>query len=455
MKILIIGSGKVGSTIANTLSLEKFDIDIIDREELNFGSITNTVTKIKGDVLDENFMLNFDLEKYDYAIIATDIDKTNLIMASIFKGLDVKIILRLDEMENISEIGIIKNSLPNVVNIFNISLESAKLATKLIGSSNYYEADYFGKGKIEVTGHYIDMDEEFENLKIKDIGSLSTILVVGILREGDLIVPDGETLLKSGDYMYLMGLSSDIRNFKFSHFGIKEREEVRDVVIASGDMTFNRMISNLENINLKIIEPNREKFEDLRRNLPRAFVVNKSLKNDKIFQEENISRDAVFISMTESDELNIVLGLLARSHGISRNIIIQGDNNYDSILESLGIYRVIDPKVLVANEIIKAINTDMKVSINYMFGGKAQVYEIKIPDDFVYIGKKLSEIDLHREIIIGGIIRYDNSAVIPRGNTKIEKGDRLVIFSTNESRKELEELIDPTLKKSIFDFFRR
>ena len=140
---------------------------------------------------------------------------------------------------------------------------------------------------------------------------------------------------------------------------------------------------------------------------------------------------------------------------ISKNIVIQKDNNYDTILESLGIYRVIDPKVIVANEIIKAINTDMKVSINYMFGGKAQVYEIKIPDDFVYIGKKLSEINLHKEIIIGGIIRYDNSAVIPRGNTKIEKGDRLVIFSTNESRKELEELIDPSLKKSIFDFFRR
>ncbi|MGF0095191.1 NAD-binding protein [Peptoniphilus sp. SGI.035] len=455
MKILIIGSGKVGSTIANTLSLEKFEIDVVDRDELNFEKITNTVTKIRGDVLDENFVLTMDLESYDYAIIATDSDKTNLIMASIFKNLNVKIILRLDEMENISEIGIIKNSLPNVVNIFNRSLECAKLATKLIGSSNYYEADYFGKGKIEVTGHYIDMDEEFENLKIRDIGSLSTILVVGILREGDLIVPDGETILKSGDYMYLMGLSGDIRNFKYSHFEIKEKEEVRDVVIASGDMTFNRIISNLENVNLKIIEPNREKFEDFRKKLNRAFVVNKNLKNDKIFIEENISKDAAFISMTDSDELNIVLGLMARNHGISKNIIIQNDNNYDNILESLGIYRVIDPKVIVANEIIKAINTDMKVSINYMFGGKAQVYEIKIPDDFIYIGKKLSEINLHREIIIGGIIRYDNSAVIPRGNTRIEKGDRLVIFSTNESRKELEELIDPTLKKSIFDFFRR
>ncbi|OLR65238.1 NAD-binding protein [Peptoniphilus porci] len=455
MKILIIGSGKVGSTIANTLSLEKFEIDVVDRDELNFEKITNTVTKIKGDVLDEDFVLTMDLESYDYAIIATDSDKTNLIMASIFKDLSVKIILRLDEMENISEIGIIKNSLPNIVNIFNRSLECAKLATKLIGSSNYYEADYFGKGKIEVTGHYIDMDEEFENLKIKEIGSLSTILVVGILREGDLIVPDGETILKSGDYMYLMGLSRDIRNFKYSHFEIKEKEEVRDVVIASGDMTFNRIIANLENVNLKIIEPNREKFEDFRKKLNRAFVVNKNLKNDKIFKEENISKDAVFISMTDSDELNIVLGLMARNHGISRNVIIQRDNNYDNILESLGIYRVIDPKVIVANEIIKSINTDMKVSINYMFGGKAQVYEIKIPDDFIYIGKKLSEINLHREIIIGGIIRYDNSAVIPRGNTRIEKGDRLVIFSTNESRKELEELIDPTLKKSIFDFFRR
>ncbi len=421
MKILIIGSGKVGSTIAKTLSLEKFEVDLVDRDEKNFEEITNKVNKIRADVLEEDFVINNDLSKYDYAIIATDSDKTNLIMASIFKGLDVKIILRLDEMENIFEIGIIKNSLPNVVNVFNLSLETAKLVTKLIGSTEYYEADYFGKGKIEVTGHYIDMDEEFENQKIRDIGSLSF----------------------------------DIRNFKHAHFEIKEKEDQREVVIASGDYNFNRIISNLENINLKILEPDREKFENYRRNINRAFVVNKKLKNDKIFKEEDISKDGVFISMTESDELNIVLGLLARSHGISKNIVIQKDNNYDTILESLGIYRVIDPRVIVANEIIKAINTDMKVSINYMFGGKAQVYEIKIPDDFVYIGKKLSEINLHKEIIIGGIIRYDNSAVIPRGNTKIEKGDRLVIFSTNESRKELEELIDPSLKKSIFDFFRR
>ena len=183
MKILIIGSGKVGSTIAKALSLEKFEVDLVDRDEKNFEEITNKVNKIRADVLEEDFVINNDLSKYDYAIIATDSDKTNLIMASIFKGLDVKIILRLDEMENISEIGIIKNSLPNVVNVFNLSLETAKLVTKLIGSTEYYEADYFGKGKIEVTGHYIDMDEEFENQKIRDIGSLSSILVVGILRE--------------------------------------------------------------------------------------------------------------------------------------------------------------------------------------------------------------------------------------------------------------------------------
>ena len=75
MKILIIGSGKVGSTIANTLSLEKFDIDVVDRVEENFGNITNTVNKIKGDVLDEKFILKINLDSYDYAIIATDSDK--------------------------------------------------------------------------------------------------------------------------------------------------------------------------------------------------------------------------------------------------------------------------------------------------------------------------------------------------------------------------------------------
>ena len=139
------------------------------------------------------------------------------------------------------------------------------------------------------------MDEEFENQKIRGIGSLSTILVVGILREGELIVPDGETVLKSGDYIYLMGLSFDIRNFKHAHFKIKEKEDQREVVIASGDYNFNRIISNLENINLKILEPDREKFENYRRNINRAFVVNKKLKNDKILKEEDISKDCVVV----------------------------------------------------------------------------------------------------------------------------------------------------------------
>jgi len=454
MKILIIGSGKVGSTIANTLSLEKYEIDIIDRYEENFHNITNNVNKIRGDILEENFLDNLDLASYHYIIIATDSDKTNLIIASMLKDLDSKIILRLDEMENISEINYIKEALGNIVNVFNQSLECAKLAIKLIGNSKYYKADYFGKGKIEVAGHLVDGDE-FENQKLKNIGSLSTMLVVAILRNGELIVPDGETTLVQNDYIYLMGLSNDIRNFKYKHFEIRKKEEEIDVVIASGDELFNTIISNLNNVNLKIIEPNREKFIRFRNKINNAFVVNRSLKNDNFFDDENISNNAVFISNTYNDELNVVLGVMAKNHGIERNIVFQYDNNYLKTLDFLDIQTIIDPRVLIANEIIKTISDDMKVSINFMFGGKAQVYEIRIPDNFKYIGMRLSEIDLHKEIIIGGIIRYDNSAVIPRGNTKIEKGDRLVIFCTNESRKELEKIIHPDLKNSIFEFFRR
>lgn len=455
MKILIIGSGKVGSTIANTLSLEKYKIDIIDRFEENFSNITSAVNKIKGDILDENFINTLDLESYDYSIVATDSDKTNLIITSILKDLDTKIILRLDEMENISEINYIKSNFKNIENVFNTSLESAKLAIKLIGNSNYYKADYFGKGKIEVAGHLVDIEDEFANHKLKDIGAISTMLVVAILRNGNLIVPHGDIELFPGDYIYLMGLSKDIRNFKYKYFEIKEKEEDIEVLIASGNEIFNSLISNLKNVNLKIIEPKRNKFTSMRNKISNAFVVNRSLKNDNFFEDENISKDAVFIANTHNDELNVVLGIMAKNHGIERNIVFQYENNYLKTLDFLDIQRIIDPKVLIANEIIKIISDEMKVSINFMFGGKAQVYEIKIPDDFKYIGKTLSEIDLHNEIIIGGIIRYDNSAVIPRGNTKIEKGDRLVIFCTNESRKELEKLIHPDLQKSIFEFFRR
>lgn len=455
MKILVIGLGKVGSSIANALVLEDFEIDGIERDQESINNLSDKVNTYVGDVLDSKFLIKFDLKKYDYVIIATDSDKTNLIIASVLKDVDTKVILRLDELENVSEINYLKNTFNNVVNVFNKSLETGKILIKLIGSYEHYQADYFGKGKIEVIGHLINYDEEFENLKIKDIGSLATILVVGILREGRLIVPNGDTVLMSNDYIYLMGLSRDIRNFKLDHFDIHQTKTTKEVVIASGDSIVNQMLANLNNINLKIIETDREKSKEFRNRYTSAFVVNRNLRNDKLFEEEDISKDAIFISATASDELNIVLGLMAKSNGLKNNIVIQNVNDYSKVLDPLEIHRVIDPKVVVANEIVKSIDRGMKLSINFMFGGKAKVYEFKIPDDFVYIGKKLKDINIGDGIIIGGIIRFDNSAVIPRGNTEIKEGDRLVVFCTNESRKKLEKIIDPSLKRSIFEFFRR
>lgn len=455
MKILVIGLGKVGSVVANALVLEDFEVDGIERNQNNFNQLSDKVNTYVGDVLDSKFLVKFDLEKYDYVIVTTDSDKTNLIIASVLKDVDTKVILRLDDLENVSEINYLKNTFNNVVNVFNKSLETGKILIKLIGSYEHYQADYFGKGKIEVTGHLINYDKEFENIKIKNIGSLATILVVGILREGKLIVPNGDTVLIPNDYIYLMGLSRDIRNFKMNHFDIHQAKTTKDVIIASGDSIVNQMLANLNNINLKIIESNRERAKEFRNRYTSAFVVNRNLRDDRLFDDEEIPKDGIFISATSSDELNIVLGLMAKSYGLKNNIVVQNINDYSKVLDPLEIHRVIDPKVVVANEIIKSIDRGMKLSINFMFGGNARVYEIKIPDDFMYIGKKLKDIDLGDGIIIGGIIRFDNSAVIPRGNTEIKEGDRLVIFCTNESRKELEKIIDPSLKRSIFEFFRR
>lgn len=455
MKILVIGLGKVGSVVANALVLEDFEVDGIERNQDNFNQLSDKVNTYVGDVLDSKFLVKFDLEKYDYVIVTTDSDKTNLIIASVLKDVDTKVILRLDDLENVSEINYLKNTFNNVVNVFNKSLETGKILIKLIGSYEHYQADYFGKGKIEVTGHLINYDKEFENIKIKNIGSLATILVVGILREGKLIVPNGDTVLIPNDYIYLMGLSRDIRNFKMNHFDIHQAKTTKDVIIASGDSIVNQMLANLNNINLKIIESNRERAKEFRNRYTSAFVVNRNLRDDRLFDDEEIPKDGIFISATSSDELNIVLGLMAKSYGLKNNIVVQNINDYSKVLDPLEIHRVIDPKVVVANEIIKSIDRGMKLSINFMFGGNARVYEIKIPDDFKYIGKKLKDIDLGDGIIIGGIIRFDNSAVIPRGNTEIKEGDRLVIFCTNESRRELEKIIDPSLKRSIFEFFRR
>lgn len=453
MKILIIGSGRVGSKVIETLSYENFDIDVIDKDPKDFEFLKSSRINVKSmDILEDDNLKALDFISYDYVLAITDQDKTNLLIASVARNFPVKTFVRLNQIDSLNEIEYLKESL-NIDEVLNPYYEIGKYLTNIIGHTNYYKADYFGKDKIEVAGHFVDMDKEFENMALEDIGSLATILVVAILRGSKLFTPNGKTILQRGDYLYLMGLSKDIKNFKMSHFMIKKSISNRNVTVIGGDLIVNQIMSKIEDINLKIIEEDVKKANFFRNKIPSAFVVNKSFREKNFLVDEDLKESSIFVVMSKNDELNIVLSLMAKNLGVKKTVVVLKDDIYTGMIDSLGLYAHIEPTTLIASQIINKISKETKISVNFIFGGLAQVFEIAISDNFPSIGKALKDLEIPKGIIIGGIIRKDGLAIIPRGNSKIEKGDRLVIFATNEKRKDLIKFIDPNYRAPFFHIF--
>lgn len=452
MKLLVIGSGRVGAMVVNSLSFEDVEIDVIDKSTKALSQLkSKNVKKINQNVLEGDFLSTLDFSKYDYVLSLTDQDKTNILISTMAAKGDNKTLVRFNKIDSVAEMNYLQKTL-GIDYCINPQYEVSKAICQIIGHDNYYAADYFGRGKIEVAGHSVDLDPEFENVALKDIGSLATILVVAIARGSQFFIPHGETILQRGDYLYLMGLSQDIRTFKHNHFIIEKKERNKNITMIGGNMIINQRIASMGNVNLTIIEEDEQKAKEYRQRLSDAYVIHRDLQKENIFEEEELYGEDLVIAMTEADETNIVLGLMAKNHDIPTTIIQVKSPAYSPILDPLGLSSVLNPENICANEILKGIRSGEGVSINLMFGGRAQVLEIRISKDFPHIGKTLSEIKVEEGIIIGGIVRENGVAVIPRGATIIEKGDRLVVFCTNESRNHVAKLLNPSLNRGFFDF---
>lgn len=455
MKILIIGAGKVGKKIVDIMELEDHYITVVDSKQEAISEIKRSpkVKTILKDGLDKEFLEELKVKEFDYIVAATDSDKNNILISTLTKSLGGKnTIARINRADSSGQLSYLKKYL-GIDYIVNPELETSKLIEKIIKDDIVYQADNFGRGKIEVVEHDVDLDPEFEGNKIKNIGSLATILVIGIFRNDNIIIPDGETVIEKGDRIYLMGLSRDIMNFKMKYFKLEKKDRRKKITIA-GSSDISSQISNMcKNHNVTIIEEDREKSKYLRRNMKDALIINTSLEGANFFKEESLSDSDVFIALTENDELNIVLAIMAKKYGINQVIIKVKSLNYMKILDTLGLTAIVNPLTVASNEIIKRLRADKGVSVNLTFNGEAEVLEIELSEKSQVINKNLEEINLPSGIIIGGIIRSDGSAVIPRGKTKLLKGDTIVVFCKKNMKKKLENFIDPQTNRNFLSNF--
>lgn len=444
MKIIIIGAGKVGFTIAENLINENYDITIIDKDTdaLLKAEENLDVMCIKGNGVSANILMEADVAASDLLIAVTGSDEINMVCCLTAKKLGVKrAVARVRDPEYAEELSLIKEQI-GLDFVINPELAAAEEIARSMGFSSAINVESFARGRVRMVDLIVIEDMSISGKTIREIDreSASSVLIGVIIRNEEVIVPNGSTVILSGDHIYVIGKPSSVYNFCKLHG--KNPDKIKNVMIVGGGrITYYlyKLLSGM-GMNIKVIEIQKERCFELSDMLPNALIINSDGTDEAVLKSENIKNTEGFIAVTGIDEENLMSSLIAKRVGVKKVITKISRTNYISIVKDLGIDTIISPKLITTNQILKYVRGKAVESLHRIVDGQAEIIEFVVDDTCTFIDKPIKGIKLVPNIIIATIVRK-NEVVVPHGKDIIKKGDRIIVIAKQQNVSSLRDLV--------------
>lgn len=435
MKVVIVGTGKLGYKLAEFMVLEDIDVTIIDNDldVIDFVNEHLDVLTILGNGMDINILKELDISEYNLLVASTDSDETNTLICSLAKKLGCeKTIARIRNPEYMQQLDFIKKEM-GIDYIVNPDLETAQSIEKYLLKKYSFYSGEFASGKVRMLDFNIKNKEDFVNKKIMDLDQMDNILITAISRDGNIIIPDGSTILLEDDIINIIGKKENISRINSHHYGEKREKDVEKVMILGGSNIGFYLAERLSNLGISVtlIEKDKEKCIALSNKLNDVLIIHGDGTDINLLEEENLDTMDAFVGVTGFDEQNLLMAVMAKQSGVSKVISKLSRRNYTKIIDRLEIDAALNPIVITAGNILKYIRGGKIVSISLLIGGDGEVTEFIVGEDLDIVGKSLEELNLPKGIIIGAIV-HNGEVIIPNGKSRISAHDRVVVFCLKE-----------------------
>lgn len=432
MRIAIIGAGKVGYQLVESLVKENHDIlvvdtnqDVLDKINDNFDVLTK-----RGNGISSSLLKGLGIEGWDLFIAVTDSDEANIVACITSKKLGVKTaIARVRSPEYVVELDFMRSSL-GIDYIINPEYATAcEIIRLLLNTYASYAAD-FAKGQVRMSEIIIESASVFAGKQIKDLKLPPGVIITAITRSGEVIIPNGFDYIMPDDTLYIMGEKSVVDRVAKNAGAHIVNNRVKNVMIIGGGRIGYYLAKGLErlDINVKIIEQDLERCKELAEGLDNALVLHGDGTDLTLLKAENIEGMDAFLAVTGYDEENLMVSVLAKRMGAKKVIAKVSRSNYTSVLETIGIDNAVSPKLITASDILRIVRGGRIVSISLLIGGRAEVLEIIPQEGAPVLDKPLKELGIPKGIIFGAILRH-GKVIIPNGDAVIKASDRVIVFT--------------------------
>ena len=441
MKIVIYGATEIGCLLA-TEFFEDHDITIIDKEENRTDEFNKLdISFVQGNASNIDVLRNADIKNADVFIACTSIDEANIVAclaAKKFGGIRTICFVSKEEYRKTLNF---EKSQDNFCDFFiDYIIWPEELLTqeifRIVTVAHALDVENFADGRARLLEYKVQPNLSLIGKKVKDCGFTNNTLMVGLTRDCELFIPNGDTEICEGDKLIFMGTSHslDILAGTFFH----EKEIVKSVAIIGGGNVGLMLAKSLEKLKIKtkIIEKNYERCEYLAEELSNTLVINGDGTNLKLLDEEEIGSTDVVISVTNNDEKNLLCSLLAKQLGVKRVIARVAKVLNIPLFEKVGIDIAISPKNSAINEVrndLQEKDVDILATVEQ---GQGEVLEIIVLPEFN--NKKIMDLKFPARAIIG-VIQRKNNVIIPKGDTEIKSDDILIIFTTADSAAKIKE----------------
>lgn len=432
MRAIIIGAGKLGYKLAESMLNDNIHVTIMDTNVKVLDRINDhlDVLTVRANGVQVDILKELHVEAYDLLIAVTDSDETNIVICALAKKLGCqKTVARIRNQEYADQLDFIKKEMC-IDHVVNPELATAnEIARYLLNNFAFHSGD-FAKGKVCMLDFNISHLSGFIGKRISELEDMDGLLIAAISREGEIFIPHGSTFLKEHDLVYVIGKRDCINRLAEKSNVLLKRKNMKNAMILGGGRIGFYLAQKLiaKNINVKIIERDRESCKYLSEKFTDSLVIYGDGTDINLLEEEDMPSMDAFISVTGYDEENLLMAVTAKQSGVKKVIAKVSRSSYVQIVDKLGVDMAINPVNITASDILKFIRGSRVVSVSLLLGNQAEVTEIIASDNKDIVGKRLVELGLPKGIIIGAIV-HEGKVIIPNGESVINPNDRLVIFS--------------------------
>jgi trk system potassium uptake protein TrkA len=439
MKIFMVGAGQVGTTILEALRGEH-EFTVVDRDHERLAELVQNygVAVVEGDGTSRRVLKEGGIEEADLFISCTSHDEANLIACLLTRRLapNAKTIARVSNEEYLE---VWHEHFLDVDFVVSSELEAALAVSRIIGIPAARQTDVFADGQVQMVEFEVPREVKpgaVIGKRLRESAISYDSRVVSIIRDGRRIVPRGSERIEPGDRVVVIGSPKAINLWSAIVAGGEQRSG--DVVVFGGGRTGVAIARVLlsQGCHVRIIEADSRRAHRIAELLPRARVLEATGMNPDFLDREQIGKAEVAVFAMREDAKIHYAATMAKLHGAPFTIAIVHDAASIEVFEKSGIDVALNPRLITSEEIVRFAHDPRTRQVSMLERNLFEILDVTVREDNELIGKPLSDLPV-TGAVIGAIIRNDR-AVFPHGHDRLQRGDRVIIFTESERAVELE-----------------